>query len=59
LFLLPGHAEMTVRRVAYSAYRRNVRFWRRRQRLGDEIRVLRFGRVMTILCGTRRRLNPS
>ena len=50
---------MTVRRVTYSAFRRNVRFWRRRQRLGDEIRVMRFGQVMTILCGTRRRLNPS
>ena len=48
---------MTVRRVAYSAYRRNMRFWRRRQRLGDEIRVTRFGQVMAILCGRRRRLN--
>src|SRR5256885_290886 len=37
LFLLPGHTQMTVRRVAYSAFRRNVRFWRRRQRLGAEI----------------------
>ena len=50
---------MTVRRVAYSAFRRNVRFWRRRQRMGEEIRVMRFGQVMTILCATRRRLNPS
>jgi hypothetical protein len=48
---------MTVRRVAYSAFRRNIRFWRRRQRLGDEIRVTRFGHVMAILCATRRRLN--
>ncbi|MFN2646896.1 MAG: hypothetical protein ABR570_18050 [Burkholderiales bacterium] len=50
---------MTVRRVAYSTYRRNMLFWRRRQKLGDEIRVTRFGQVMAILCATRRRINPT
>jgi hypothetical protein len=50
---------MTVRRVAFSAFRRNRGFWRRRQRLGDEIRVMRLGQIMAILCGTRRRLNRS
>lgn len=49
---------MTVRRVAFSTFRRNRSFWRRRQRLGDEIRVTRFGQVMAILCARRRRLNP-
>ena len=49
---------MTVRRIGYCAFRRNMRFWLRRQSLGEEIRVTRLGRVVQILYGMRRRLNP-
>jgi hypothetical protein len=47
---------MAIRRISSCSFRRNRAFWEKRRRHGDEIRVTRMRRVISILYGLRRRL---
>lgn len=42
---------MTIRKVSYAAYRRNMSFWIGRQERGEEIHVMQMGRVVGVLYG--------
>jgi len=46
---------MTIRRISKAAFSRNRAFWEKRRHRGDEIRVTRMRRVISVLCGLRRR----
>jgi hypothetical protein len=46
---------MAVRRISRSLFSRNRSFWEKRRRCGDEIRVTRMRRVISVLSGLRRR----
>jgi hypothetical protein len=40
---------MAIRRISKTVFSRNRTFWEKRRRRGDEIRVTRMGRVISIL----------
>ena len=42
---------MTIRKVSYTAFRRNMSFWIGRQERGEEIHLLQMGRVVGALHG--------
>ena len=44
---------MAIRTISSTAYSRNRRFWQRRQRRGDEIRVTRLQRLVAVFYGQR------
>ena len=44
---------MAIRRISNALFRRNRPFWLRRQLRGDDIRLVRMGRLVSILYGLR------
>jgi len=42
---------MTIRKISYAGFRRNITFWIRRQERGEDIRLMRQGEVVGILYG--------
>jgi len=46
---------MAIRCISRAAFNRNRAFWEKRRRCGDEIRVTRMRRVISVLSGLRRR----
>ena len=47
---------MAIRSISKAAFSRNRAFWEKLRRRGDDIRVTRMRRVISILCGQRRRI---
>lgn len=45
---------MAIRTISSATYRRNRRFWQRRHRRGDEIRVTRLHRIIAVFYGLPR-----
>jgi hypothetical protein len=44
---------MAIRTISCVSWRRNRRFWQRRQKCGDEIRVTRLQRIVAVFYGLR------
>jgi hypothetical protein len=46
---------MAIRSISRTVFSRNRAFWEKRRRRGDEIRVTRMRRIISVLSGLRRR----
>lgn len=44
-----GRLAMTIRKVSYAAFQRNMLHWIKRQERGEEIHLLQMGRVVGVL----------